>query len=277
MTMVTTTLFKIIQSELIKLGRNEFEGTEKQTSLFDFGTFDFFKNDLQFTSKLFSYDDDIKLIVNWLFNDFSLDVAEHDQHFKKMFIYKFVNRQIQKQTIESFKYDLSYVFLSKKDYINRIYKDADKYIHRLNIAENNANSESKTNGTDNTITTSKSNSSNQDNSTSKTDSNSVDRKATSNIPNSTLSFDLDSDTFNNPSTADAGKNKSLSNTVNAGENIAISTSENKNEGNKSDESTSSSHDDSMNKSYTLDDIFKYNNVFENIMIDFDRKCFLQIW
>lgn len=277
MTMTTTTLFKIIQSELIKLGRNEFEGTKKQTSLFDFGTFDFFKNDLQFTSKLFSYDDDIKLIVNWLFNNFSLDDPEHDEHFKKMFIYKFVNRQIAKQTIESFKYDIAYVFLSKKDYINRIYKDADKYIHRLNIDESNSNSESESSATDNTIATSTSNSNSQDNSTSKTDTNSVDRKATSNLPNSTLSFNLDSDTFNNPSTADAGKNKSLSNTVNIGENTATTTSENKNEGNKHDESTSSSHDDSMNKSYTLDDIFKYNNVYDNIMTDFDRKCFLQIW
>ena len=187
MAMTTTTLFKIIQSELIKLGRNEFEGKEKQTSVFDFGTFDFYKDELQFTNKLFKYDDDIKLIVNWLFNNFSLDDKQHDEHFKKMFIFKFLNRQIQKQTIESFKYDLSYVFLSKQDYINRIYKDADKYIHRLNIAESNANSESESNGTDSTIATSKSNSSNQDNSTSKTDSNSTDRKATSDLPKSTLS------------------------------------------------------------------------------------------
>jgi len=275
--MVTTTLFKIIQSELIKVGRNEFEGTEKQTSLFDFGTFDFFKNDLQFTSKLFSYDDDIKLIVNWLFNNFSLDDPEHDEHFKKMFIYKFVNRQIQKQTIESFKYDLAYVFLSKKDYINRIYKDGEKYLHRLNLSEGNSNSNSESNTDDDNTSVSKYNSVNRDNSTSKIDSNSTDRKATSNLPNSTLSFNLDSDTFNNPSTADAGKNKSLSNTINSGENTTENTNEVTNTGKNKNVTTGSSHDDGMNKSYTLDDIFKYNNVFENIMIDFDKKCFLQIW
>ena len=203
MIMTTTTIFKIIQSELIKLGRNEFEGREKQTSVFDFGTFDYLKDDMQFTSKLFKYDDDVKLVVNRLFNNMKLDERLHDDHFKKMFIFKFVNRQIQKQTIESFKYDLSYVFLSKQDYINRIYKDADKYIHRLNIAESNAKSESESNGTDSAVATSKSNSSNQDNSTSKTDSNSTDRKATSDLPNSTLSFNLDDNSFSNPTTADA--------------------------------------------------------------------------
>lgn len=277
MAMTTTTLFKIVQSELIKMGRNEFEGKEKQTTLFDFGTFDFYKDELQFTNKLFKYDEDIKLIVNWLFNNFSLDDKKHDEHFKKMFIFKFLNRQIQKQTIESFKYDLSYVFLSKQDYINRIYKDADKYIHRLNLSEGNSNSNAESNTDDTNSSLSRANTVNKDNSTSKTDSNSVDRKASSNLPNSTLSFNLDSDTFNNPSSADAGKNKSLSNTVNSGQNTTENTNEVTNTGKNKNVSKGSSHDDNMNRSYTLDDIFKYSNVFENILIDFDRKCFLQTW
>jgi len=247
--MTTTTLFKIIQSELIKLGRNEFEGKEKQTSVFDFGTFDFFKDDMQFTNKLFKYDDDIKLIVNWLFNNFSLDEKEHDEHFKKMFIFKFINRQIQKQTIESFKYDLSYVFMTRQDYLNRIYRDGEKYINRLN--ENVSNSKSK----------GKSNTQSDDKNDGNTES--TDRGADSDLPNSTLSFNLDNNVFDNPSSANARKNK----TTNSSTATSKQTSDNENEDNSEGHSNS----------YTLDDLIKSSYLFDDVLKEFDKKCFLQIW
>jgi len=247
--LTTTTLFKIIQSELIKLGRNEFEGKEKQTSVFDFGTFDFFKDDMQFTSKLFKYDDDIKLIVNWLFNQFSLDDELHDEHFKKMFIFKFINRQISKQTVESFKYDLSYIFMTRQDYLNRIYRDGEKYINRLNENESSGNSKGR----------STNQSENKDNSQSE----STDRGADSDLPNSTLSFNLDNDTFDNPSSANARKNK----TENSSTGTSKQTSDNENEDNNEGHSNT----------YTLDDLIKSSYLFDDVLKEFDKKCFLQIW
>ena len=54
--MKTTTLFKIIQSELLKEGLNEFVDED--------GNLIFFDSEYQFTSKILSYDEDIKKIVN---------------------------------------------------------------------------------------------------------------------------------------------------------------------------------------------------------------------
>ena len=247
--MTTTTLFKIIQSELIRLGRNEFEGKEKQTSVFDFGTFDYLKDDMQFTSKLFKYDDDIKLIVNRLFNNMKLDERIHDDHFKKMFIFKFVNRQIQKQTIESFKYDLSYVFMTRQDYLNRVYRDGEKYINRLNENANNSNSKGR----------STNQSENKDNSQSE----STDRGADSDLPNSTLSFNLDDNVFDNPSSANARKNKAVNSSTATGR----QESDNENEDNSEGHSNS----------YTLDDLIKSSYLLDDVLKEFDKKCFLQIW
>lgn len=247
--MTTTTLFKIIQSELIKLGRNEFEGKEKQTSVFDFGTFDFFKDDMQFTGKLFKYDDDIKLIVNWLFSDMSLEEKEYDEHFKKMFVFKFLNRQISKQTVERFKYDVGYMFMTRQDYLNRIYRDGEKYINRLN--ENVSNSKSK--GKSNTQ------SDNKNDGKSET----TDRGADSDLPNSTLSFNLDNDIFDNPSSANARKNK----TTNSNTATSKQTSDNENEDNN----------ESHSNTYTLDDLIKSSYLLDDVLKEFDKKCFLQIW
>lgn len=249
MTMVTTTLFKVVQSELIKLGRNEFEGKEKQTSVFDFGTFDYYKDDVQFTRKIFKYDGDIKKVVDNLFSYLSLDNEEHDSHFKKMFIFHFLNRQINKQTIEAFKYDLAYMFMSKKFYIESLYNDIEKYI--LNQTNSNATNESHS-STDNT---------DKSNDTSSTDN--MDRSATSDLPNSTLSFNLDDDTFSNPSTADARKNRSVSKGEKKGESKTLSNTDGLNT------------DESIN--YNLDTLIKSSYVFNDLIREFDRKCFLQVW
>ena len=63
--MKTTTLFKLIQSELLKKGLNEFVDED--------GNLIFFESEYQFTSKILSYDEDIKHIVNDLFSNHQLD------------------------------------------------------------------------------------------------------------------------------------------------------------------------------------------------------------
>src|SRR5699024_10388047 len=102
--MKTTTVFKIIQSELLKKGLNEFVDED--------GNLIFFESEYQFTSKILSYDEDIKHIVNDLFSNHQLDDPVFDDQFKKMFLYRFINRQINRQTVESFKMQLLYTFLN---------------------------------------------------------------------------------------------------------------------------------------------------------------------
>jgi hypothetical protein len=39
-----------------------------------------------------------------------------------MFLYRFINRQINRQTVESFKMQLLYTFLNHQDFLNRLEK-----------------------------------------------------------------------------------------------------------------------------------------------------------
>ena len=135
--MKTTTLFKLIQSELIKEGFNEFVDED--------GNLIFFDSEHQFTSKILSYDEDIKNIVNDLFSNHQLDEQVFDEQFKKMFLYRFINRQINRQTLESFKMQLLYTFLNHQDFLNRLAKDLDQYL--TNATEQEQINQQLTDGT----------------------------------------------------------------------------------------------------------------------------------
>ena len=135
--MKTTTLFKIIQSELLKEGFNEFVDED--------GNLIFFDSDHQFTSKILSYDEDIKNIVNDLFSNVQLDDQVFDEQFKKMFLYRFINRQINRQTVESFKMQLLYTFLNHQDFLNRLAEDLDQYL--TNATEQEQINQQLTDGT----------------------------------------------------------------------------------------------------------------------------------
>jgi len=62
---MTTTLYSIIQSELIKKGLNEFVDTEGNLVLFN--------EEFQFMTKILTYDPDVQDIVNQLFQNVSLN------------------------------------------------------------------------------------------------------------------------------------------------------------------------------------------------------------
>lgn len=117
---LTTSLYNFIQTELIKQGLNEFEDAEGRLILFD--------KKHQFMQKIISYDEDIAKIVDDLFLNLSLENAENDYHFKKTFLLRFINRKINRQTIEAFQLELMNVFLTNEFYINQVYQDLDKYM-----------------------------------------------------------------------------------------------------------------------------------------------------
>ena len=126
--LTTTTLYKIVQSELYALGHDH-EIVDKEGNLV------FFDNKFQVMSKIMSYDEDIKNIVNHLFNGYGLEKEEHDTHFKKMFFYRFINREINRQTVESFMFELMSTFMINQGHINRVYNDLEKYILQHSTSE----------------------------------------------------------------------------------------------------------------------------------------------
>lgn len=227
--MVTTTIYNIIQSELIKRGYNEIVDQE--------GNLVFFDDDHQFMNKIFSFDNDVSEIVDDLFNGFCLDESDYDHHFKKTFLYRFINRQINKQTIESFKIELISTFLMNQDYINRVYSDLDQYITQKQTNESESEQKNK-----------------QVNDGSTTSDN---RSAFADLPQSTSNLDVNDTVMQYPSDNTISRNKQINTSETDGETTGVNTGE--------------------NRSYQLDELFKTSGVLEQIYNTFDVKCFLQVW
>lgn len=243
--MTTTTLYKIIQSELLQKGYNEFIDKEGNLVIFD--------TDYQFMTKIISFDEDVESIVNSFFNGLCLENEEYDTHFKKNFLYRFINRKINKQTIESFKLELMSTFLMNEDYINRIYGDLEKYLTQKATSEGEDNQENK-----------------QENSelnTQKTDgtSNTDNRSAFTELPQSSVNIDVDNTSLEYASDNTITRNKQVSNQDVKGETTGTSTGE------------TSGTNRSENRLYQLDELFKTNGLLEQIYNVFDTKCFLQVW
>lgn len=226
---MTTTIFKIIQSELIKRGYNEF--TDAQGNLV------FFDTEHQFMTKIFKYDQDVAEIVNELFSGLSLKDQAYDHHFKKGFLYRFINRKINRQTVESFRLQMLSTFLSNEDYINRVYADVDKYVTQTATTDQ-TNKQTNKQKNDGSTTT--------DN-----------RSAFADLPQNNVQIDVNSTIMDSASDNTISRNKQTNAQTTDGETSGVSSGE--------------------NKAYSLDELFKTNGILENIYNTFDRKCFLQVW
>ena len=258
--LTTTTLYKIVQSELYALGTTH-EIVDKEGNLV------FFDNDFQVMSKVMSYDTDIETIVDRLFNNMKLNNTIHDHHFKKTFFFRFINREINRQTVESFMLELTATFLTNQEYINRIYTDMEKYI--LGYSETNENSNQDSN--DLKASTSKSNSSNNSETTSTGNTTTDNRQARSELPQNSVNLDVNNTVMRSANENDISRNKQNNSQTNTDE----QTSSNETENTDQSESHSSGVSNSISKTYQLDQLFKTNNVLERIMNEFDKKCFMQ--
>ena len=258
--LTTTTLYKIVQSELYALGHDN-EIVDQNGNLV------FFDNKFQVMTKIMSYDEDIKNIVNHLFNGYGLEKEEHDTHFKKMFFYRFINREINRQTIESFMLELTATFLQNQHYINRVYTDMEKYI--LGYSETNQDNSQDSN--DLKTSTSKNNYSNISETTSTGNTTTDNRQARSELPQNNVNLDVNNTVMRSANENDISRNKQNNAQNNKDEQTSINESENKDQS----ETQSSGESNSISKTYQLDQLFKTNNVLERIMNEFDKKCFMQ--
>ena len=257
----TTTLYKIIHSEMNKRGYDEYVDSEGNLKIFD--------KDHQILGKILNYDNEIDVIVNELFSDLKLNHPEYDRHFKKMFIYRFLNREINRQTIEAFQVELMYVFMSNQAYINRVYEDLERFLSQESTTKQETNQESNENTRGDTFSTNTQNTIGN----TKTNSNSKNHNANATLPQTNTSINLDNDTLTGADDYRKDYNKSDSDTNNTSDLTGESTSNNTGESS----SNSSSQNYMLNHAYRLDELFKTNGMMENILNQFDRKCFLQFW
>lgn len=237
MALITTTLFKYVQSELMKNEHYEIV-TPDDTKYFD-PPLDFiwYDDEKQFTTKILKYDDDVSLIINDLFNGLSLEDPEHDKHFKKNFLLRFSNRQFNRQTVEAFQFELLSTFLSNEDFINRVYNDLESYVTQVNEGENTSD-QTNTQLNDGKTTT--------DN-----------RQAFADLPQSNTNLDVDNSTITNATDNTISKNRQ--------------TNRSESEGSTNQQGTT------KGKTYSLDELFKTSGLIEQIFDIFDKKCFIQVW
>ena len=292
--MTTTTLYKYVESELFKMGHDN-EIVDSQGNLV------FFDNDFQVMTKVMSYDGDVENIVNNIFSQLELDDPLHDYHFKKAFFYRFINRQINKQTIESFRFELISTFLTYQEHINKVYEDLEKYIqgvsesktisdtHSDDSSEQNSKSNSTQNDTqenENKTNDTSEQKNNQNNSGSTTTDT---RNARSTLPQSNIQLDVNNTIMTTADSNDISRNKqsntqdstnntnSKSNSNSTGKSTGNSASENIGNNTHQGESNSHLESETINKMYKLDDLLKTTNVLDDIFNIFDKKLFMQFW
>lgn len=124
----TTTINEYLNSELARMGLNETVNDGKLT---------FFDEEFQFIQKIIKYDDDVhNIVTRKLFKGFQLPNVETDKYFKQAFVTRFLDREINKQTIEAFASQVMYVSITHDHYINEVFsKDFMMYVNNTSFSE----------------------------------------------------------------------------------------------------------------------------------------------
>lgn len=226
---MTTTLFNIIRSELQKKGYNEFVDKEGNLVLFE--------KDHQFMTKILKYEPEVQQIVDELFAGASLENTEHDTHFKKGFIYRFINRRINRQTVEAFQMELLSTFLSYEEGIQQMYEQAERYLTGSSTSESNNKQINK-----------------QKNDSTNTSDN---RSAYADLPQNNVQIDVDNTVMSSASDNTISRNKQRNTQETDGETSGETFAE--------------------SKTYNIDELLKGSGMLEHFYNIFDVKCFLQVW
>lgn len=127
MSKYTTTIYEIIQSELILNGFNEFLNDGKLT---------WNDPDTAFMQKVLFFDEDVKEIVDEkIFKGCRLSEKAIDTNFKSSFINRFMDREIGRQTLEAFASQVVYVFLTHQEYIEYVFSKLEQYMDGVKTSE----------------------------------------------------------------------------------------------------------------------------------------------
>lgn len=243
----TTTISEYLHGELDRMGSSEFIDKE--------GNLIIFNEDYQYIQKILKYDDDVhNIVTSKIFKGFEFQDPQVDKNFKKSFITHFLDREIGRQTIESFSSQVLYVTLTHEDYIKYTYSRLfDDYLTGLNTGEShsvNENlSESKATSKD----------------TSTNESINADRNATATLPQSEVNTNVDNDELRFADENTISKSKSNSSGVSDGTR------------NSNDKQNGTSDTTQKSNNYDIEILNKAFDMKEKIFNVFDKKCFLHIW
>ena len=230
--MITTNLYNIIESELQKKGVNEYFNEGKITA---------FDKNFSLYHKMLAYDEDVSgIVTDVLFNGFTFSV-EVDTLFKKMFTQRFLNREINRQTVEAFAGKLLYVTLSRQHYIETVFSDLLAYVNNESTTSGNGDSFNETIHVGNQIQISDS------------------RQLESDLPQDNINLNVDNTTL------DYGNRNS------------ISRNKNQNDSDSTNTITATNGNETITSVKNLEKLIQSEKIWDEIFNIYDKACFLQTW
>lgn len=239
----TTTLFNILNSKLARMG---FDG------IFDEKTQQFITTDSKnFTTYQFAEFTDLayKATTEELFASIILKNADADRYFKQVFINRFLLREIKFQTLDMFRSKLVSMYISDSQYITSLYSYYDDLLKGTTTGVSHGTSDT----TGNTNSTG----------TNKQGGTRSERSATRDLPQDLPDLDLNNDTIDFPSSTDARKEKTTSDT---------DTTNNTNT--KSDTVT---QNNTESQTISVDNLIKLRSLYDDLLKKYERSLFLNIW
>lgn len=290
MSKYTTTINEYLNSELSRMGLNETVNDGKLT---------FFDEEFQFIQKIIKYDDDVHdIVTRKIFKGFHLPNVETDKHFKQAFVTRFLDREINRQTIEAFASQVMYISITHDNYINEVFsKDFMMYVNNTTFSESveTGNMIGQTLNDTNTTNNAKSQShekyvGNETNETvrhhEETDVN-ENRTATATLPQSEVNLNVDNDELKYADENTITKTKDVKKSIDESQSDTDTTHQT----DQDDESISNSRTDSNTSqnqdthgtsdvktyNYDIETLQKIFDMKEVIFKKYDEKCFLHIW
>lgn len=234
---VTATLYQIVRSELQKKGLDEFVVDGQLVA---------FNEDYQFIRKMMYYDEDVhNIVTKQFFQNYTFPVDSTDRLIKKMFMNRFINRAIGRQTVEIFSTQVMYTCLANEKYISEVIENLDNYLKNRTITTGN-NDSSTTGNTEN-----KGGSVNQNDS----------RSLRSSLPQNNTNLNVEDTVLNYGDENDINRNKATSQNDSTSKNDSVTQQTNRSE----------------NETFNLENLLKSNGLIEDFFIKLDMNCFLQTW
>lgn len=250
--MITTNLYNIIESELQKKGYNEYFNEGKITA---------FDKNFSLYHKMLKFDTDVSgIVTDVFFNGFTFSDAV-DPVFKKVFTQRFLNREINRQTVEAFTGKVLYTTYAYQEYIETVFTDLLAYANNEStttttgtndqeVIQNNVSHQSNVNVTDGVNV-------------------SDARQLESDLPQDNVNLNV-ADTVLN-----YGNRNSISRNQNTTDQTNTLTGDSTQ--NNTNTVTGSNNGNTVSKVKNLEMLIQSSGVLDELFNIYDKACFLQTW